>query len=146
MMLQKRLASGILKCSPKRISMDPARLAEIKEAITKADMRNLIKTGAITAAPKRGVSRSRARKTKQKLRKRHRGPGSKKGTKNARLPKKTAWINRIRIQRRFLKELKGQNVIDNKKYRELYMKCKGGFFRSKRHIQLYLTELNIIKK
>ncbi len=146
MKLQRRLAARILKCSPKRVFLDPTKAAEIKEAITKADIRSLIKTGAIKKTPKRGTSKSRIRKRKQTLRKRHRGHGSRKGKQGARLPRKTAWINHIRIQRRFLKELKEQETIGKKTYRNLYLKCKGGFFRSKRHIQLYLTELGVIKK
>lgn len=146
MKLQRRLASKILKCSPKRVFIDPDKLAEIKEAITKADVRGLIKAGAIKKFPKRGISQSRTIKRKQKLRKRHRGPGSRKGSKTARLPRKTAWVNRVRTQRRFIKELRDKKEIDKKTYSNLYMKCKGGFFRSKRHIQLYLTEMGLIKK
>ena len=54
MNLQKRLAANILKCSPKRIHFDPTKLTEIKEAITKADMRNLIKKAVITEKPEKG--------------------------------------------------------------------------------------------
>jgi len=40
--LQKRLAAQILKCSEKRIQLDTTRLSDIKEAITKADIKSLI--------------------------------------------------------------------------------------------------------
>lgn len=146
MKLQRRLAARILKCSPKRVFIDPTKLTDIKEAITKTDIRGLIKAGAIRKIPKRGISRSRTRKRRQHLRKRHRGPGSKKGKMTARLPRKTVWKNRVRLQRQFLKELRNKKTIDKRTYQELYMRCKGGFFRSKRHIQLYLTELGVIKK
>jgi ribosomal protein L19E len=36
--------------------------------------------------------------------------------------------------------LKEKKIIDDKLYRELYLKSKGGFFRSKRHIKIYLEE------
>ena len=31
-------------------------------------------------------------------------------------------------------------------FRELYLKAKGGYFRSKRHIKLYLEEHNLVAK
>ena len=49
-------------------------------------------------------------------------------------------MNAVRAQRTLLKELKEKKEIDAKLYKELYLKVKGGFFRSKRHIQLYLKE------
>jgi len=62
--LQKRLASRLLKSSKKRIRLDPARLIDISEAITKTDMRELISEGAVKAKQKKGVSRVRANKRK----------------------------------------------------------------------------------
>ena len=59
---KKRIAASIYGISPKRIKLDPERLSEIKEAITKSDMRSLIRQGVITKLNKRGISRSRARK------------------------------------------------------------------------------------
>ena len=61
--LQKRLAASILGCSEKRIVFDTDRLEDIKEAITKLDIRSLIADKAIKAKPIKGVSRVRARKT-----------------------------------------------------------------------------------
>ena len=83
----------------------------------------------------------RARKRLMQRRKgRQSGPGSRKGSRGARLSKKRGWINKIRIQREFLRELKVKKIIDEKLYRDFYLKSKGGFFRSKRHIKLYLEE------
>jgi hypothetical protein len=33
-----------------------------------------------------------------------------------------------------------KNIITKLAYRELYLKSKGGYFRSRRHIKLYLDE------
>ena len=138
---QKRLAAQILKCSKKRIRFDPNRLSDIKEAITKVDIRGLIKDKVITKIPAKGVSRGRARKRLVQRRKgKQKGEGSRKGSRGARLPRKREWINKIRAQRELLKKLKEKKIIDDKLYRELYLKSKGGFFRSKRHIKLYLEE------
>jgi len=138
---QKRLAARILKCSKKRIKFDPDRLSDIKEAITKADIKGLIKDKAITKIHARGVSRGRARKRLvQKRKGKQKGEGSRKGSQSARLPSKKRWMNKIRAQRAFLKMLKEKKIIDDKLYRDLYLKSKGGFFRSRRHIKLYLEE------
>jgi len=138
---QKRLVAQILKCSKKRVKFDPDRLSDIKEAITKADIRNLIKDKAIMKIAKKGVSRVRVRKRLVQRRKgKQSGPGSRKGSRGARLPGKREWINKIRTQRGLLKKLKDKKIIDKKLYRDLYLKAKGGFFRSKRHIKLFLEE------
>ena len=139
--IQKRLAAQILKASKNDIWLDSSRLEEIKEGITKADIKSLIKDKAIKSKKSRGISRFRARKIKlQKSKGRRRGPGSIKGGKHARLSKKRAWIKHIRIQRSFLQNLRDKEVINKSSYRSLYLKSKGGFFRSKRHIKLYMQE------
>ena len=40
--VQRRLAAQMLKCGKNRVKFDPDSLEEIKEAITKADIRGLI--------------------------------------------------------------------------------------------------------
>lgn len=144
--LQKRLAARTLECSPKRVSFDTTKLAEIKKAIRKVDIRNLIGQGAIKKNPIRGISRARAKfHAKQIVKGRRRGHGSRKGKKTARQPSKRAWINRIRALREILKNLRDKNLIPKAVYRELYMKAKGNFFRSRRHLRLYIKEHNLIK-
>jgi len=144
--IQKRIAAQIMKSSENRIWLDSSRLDEIKDAITKTDIKSLIKDKAIKSKKTRGISRFRIRKIKsQKSKGRRRGSGSMKGSKGARLSKKKSWINHIRIQRLFLQYLRNKNIIDKHSYRSLYMKSKGGFFRSKRHIKLYMQERGIGK-
>lgn len=139
--IQKRIAGQLLKCSPKRITLKPALLADIKEAITKSDIRLLISDRVIKKKPVKGVSRVRARKIREQKRKGlRRGHGSRKGTRNASTPEKEKWMARVRSQRAFLKELKEKGLISGQTYRSLYRKSKGGFFRSKRHIKLYLDD------
>ena len=38
--VQKRLAAQIFQCSPKRVIFNPEKLTEIKEGITKGDVRS----------------------------------------------------------------------------------------------------------
>jgi len=145
---QKRLAASVLKCSPKHISFDTTKLSEIKEAITKADIRSLIKSGLIKVEPLRGISRYRIRfRLGQKRKGRRSGFGSRKGSPNSRLSKKSRWIQKIRVQRKILAKLKDEQLIDNKSYRLLYRKAKGAFFRNKNHLMLYIEEHNMrVKK
>jgi large subunit ribosomal protein L19e len=145
--VQKRIAGQVMKCSPKRANFDTERLEEIKEAITKEDIKRLISSGAINKVQKKGVSRARARKILvQKRKGRQRNKGSLKGKQGARLPEKENWMNRIRLQRAFLQELKAKSIIDKKTFRMLYLKSKGGLFRSKRHLKLYIDEQSLAVK
>jgi large subunit ribosomal protein L19e len=145
--VQRRLAGDLLDCSQKRVSFDQSRLNDIKEAITKADIKALIREKAINEVPVKGISRLRAKiRHTQRVKGRQRGHGKRKGRKNAREESKRKWINKVRAQRKFLQELKINKSVDSKIYRSLYLKSKGGFFRSKRHIKLYITEHKLVKK
>jgi large subunit ribosomal protein L19e len=145
--IQKKLAAKITKRSVKKIKLDLTRLDDIKEAITREDVKALLKDRAIFVEQDKGVSRARAKKQKkQKAKGRRRGHGSRKGKFGARLPRKKDWMNKIRLQRKFLKDLKEKKKITQEVYKELYMKSKGGFFRSLRHIKLYLTEHKLVKQ
>lgn len=147
MKIQKRLAGQLLNASKKRIKFDPERLADIKEAITKTDIRQLIDDKAITKTQEKGVSRARANKIKsQKSKGKQKGPGTRKGKRTARAPRKETWMNKIRSQRQLLNELKDNENISKETYRSLYKKAKGGFFRSKRHIKIYLDEHDLFIK
>ena len=125
---------------------DTERLSEIKEAITKSDIRALVDQGAISKVPTRGISRARINFAQQQKRKgKRKGHGSRKGSAGARTNKKMAWVNKVRLQRSYIKALRLKNVLQQSQFVELYKKVKGGFFRSKRHMELYLTEQGILK-
>ena len=143
---QKRIAADILKVGTTRVFFDPARSNEIKEAITRGDIRKLIMDLAIQARPKKGNSRFRIRKNLlQKKKGRRAGKGSRKGKVNARQNVRRRWINGIRVQRAFIKKLRNKEMITKADYHDLYSKSKGGMFRSKRHIKLYLEEHKLIQ-
>lgn len=145
--VQRRLAAYVGKCSPNRVKFNTGHMSEIKEAITKSDIRSLIKEGIIVIRPKQGSSRGRIRHDKAQKRKgRQRGAGSRKGGSNVRNNSKMAWISRIRLQRAVLRNLSERNTITKDVYRDLYHKASGGFFRSRRHILLYVEEHGLAKK
>lgn len=136
---QRRLASSLLKCGENRVWIDPARQDEIVDAVTRSDVRTLIKTGAIGRRPVRGTSRVRARQHAAELAKgRHQGPGSRRGTPMARVSGKERWMRRIRAQRELLRGLREQKKIPRNVYQRFYRQAKGGMFRSRAHLLLNL--------
>src|SRR3989344_5520311 len=143
--VQRRLAASVFGCSPDKIWFDASQLEKIKEAITRADIRSLINNGTIRRKVDHSNSRGRARaRHAQKRKGRQRGVGSRKGKKTARLGRKDAWIDRVRLQREFLQSLRAGGYFDNKIFRDMYQKIKGGFFRSRRHLKLYLEENKLV--
>jgi len=143
--LQKRLAAGMLGVGLEKVYLDPAQTEDIKEAITKADIRSLISQGAIKILPAKRPSRHRARaRHLQRKKGRQRGDGRRRGTAKARLPKKTLWMNTIRAQRKLLKSLREKKRITPKTFRKVYSKAKGGEFRSKTHMIMFLKRNNML--
>jgi large subunit ribosomal protein L19e len=143
--VQRRIAGDVLGVSGKRVRFDSARLEDVKEAITRTDIRGLIAEGAVRALPEKGVSHGRARTAQlQRSKGRRKGSGSKKGTSNARANTKRSWINQIRLQREYVRELKDASLISKETARMLYGRSKGGFFRSKRHIKIYVEENGLL--
>ena len=144
---QKRIAAQLLKVGKKHVQFDQDNLSEIKEAITKADLRSLIGQGVIKLKQYQSQSHSRVKeRAEQKRKGRRKGQGSREGKATARLPSKREWINKVRLQRDLLVFLKEKGMITNKVYREMRAKVKGGFFRTRKHITLYLKEHNLVKQ
>lgn len=143
---QRIMAAKIMKIGASRVWMDPSRLADIDEAITAEDIRRLIKDGVIVAKPKDGLSSFRKKKIAQQKKKgRRHGRGSVKGSKGARVKKKRVWIKTIRSIRTLLRQFRTEGRIDNATYRDMYMKAKSGFFRSRAHVMIYLERNNLLK-
>ncbi|ENN96559.1 50S ribosomal protein L19e, partial [Methanocaldococcus villosus KIN24-T80] len=95
---------------------------------------------------KKGISNVRVKKLKEQKKKgRRRGPGSRRGAKGARTPQKERWMATIRALRKTLKHLRDEGKIDTKTYRKLYRMAKGGAFRSRAHLFLYMKEHEILK-
>lgn len=144
---QRRLASEILGCGENRVWIDPTRMEDVAEAITRSDVRALINSKAIKAKQKAGISRGRTRYQQEQKRKgKRRGHGSRKGAKKARAPKKKTWINSIRPIRSQLKEYRNQGRIDSGTYRKLYRRAKGGMYRSKARLDAHLESEGLLKE
>ncbi|MCS7138887.1 MAG: 50S ribosomal protein L19e, partial [Crenarchaeota archaeon] len=97
-------------------------------------VRRLIKTGVIRKRPVSTPSRGRVR-----ARSRRKGPGRRKGAKGARIS--VTWVEKVRAQRRILKELRDKKIISSRLYRRLYLMVKGGAFTSKRSLMNYVLSL-----
>jgi len=144
---QRRMAASILKCGVHRVWMDHDRLDEIARAVTKDDIRVLIHGKAIRARQKKGISSGRKKYlSAQKKKGRRKGPGSRKGAKFARFPRKRQWIRTIRPIRAYLRELRDTGLISPSVYRRYYLKAKGGEFRNKRHLKSHLISDGVLKE
>ncbi|MCU4743556.1 50S ribosomal protein L19e [Halobacteria archaeon AArc-m2/3/4] len=136
---QKRLAADVLDVGKNRVWFDPDAQGEISEAITRDEIRDLVDQGTIRAKDARGNSRGRARERNAKRAYGHqKGPGKRKGTKGARQNEKEHWQDKIRAQRRKLRELRDKGEITPTQYRRLYRKAAGGEFRSVRYLLNYI--------
>ncbi len=136
---QKRLAADVMKVGQSRVRIDPDRVDEVATAVTRSDIRKLVNGKVITSVQKQGVSRGRGRKiAAQKAKGRRVGPGSRKGAKFARLPRKQRWMALIRALRAQLREMRTSGAIDRHTYREYYMRAKGGQFRSRAHMLAHM--------
>jgi len=130
----RRLAADILGVGERRIRFDPEKIADVKNAMTRVDVEDLIKNKVITVLPKKG------RKKKEKKRKR--GEGSRKG--KAKGSQKKSWMTRVRSQRELLRVLVEKKVLKKEDKRYVYMKIKGGSFRSKKAMVTYLKENELV--
>ena len=136
--LQRRLAADILKVGETRVAMDPEHLEDIKNSITRSDIKKMISHGYIT------VKRGKIKRPDLYKKKRKRGYGSRKGKLGAKVTKKERWMSTIRPLRRMLKELRDKETIDTKTYRKTYLLIKSGVFRSRSHLRVYLKQKGII--
>lgn len=123
--LKKKLAVKTLGVGKSRIMFNESRLDEIKEAITRQDIRDLVKSKAIIIKEIKG----RRKKIKRKTRVRE---GKRKIKVNI---SKQKYVKLTRKLRRYVKEMKLQGKIDKEKYKELRRQIKIKMFKSKRNLK-----------
>ncbi|MCK5698438.1 MAG: 50S ribosomal protein L19e [Candidatus Aenigmarchaeota archaeon] len=139
---QRNIAKSILKVGRNKVWIDPEKISEIQESITKNDIRKHISEGSITARPIIGTSTARSKKIKlQKKKGQMTGQGKRKGTKKARIPSKRVWITKIRALRKELNNLKSKDKIKTSEYRHLYLKSSSGVFKDKSSLHLYIKKM-----
>jgi large subunit ribosomal protein L19e len=138
----RRLAADVLEVGESHIKILDAKAAS--EALTRDDVRNLIKEGVIVSTQKKGVSRSKARwKQSRKKLGRRVGLGSRKGRAFAKVSRKTRWMAKVRSLRRVLHN--ARPLLKKGGYRKLYLMVKGGHFRSKKQLSEFFKEQKMLK-
>ena len=143
---KRKIIASVLSVGANRVWIDPNRIDDIKQAITREDFRGLINEGAIMLKHIQGVSKGRFRnRLIQKRKGRRTGSGSRKGKRTARFSTKGEWILKVRLQRGLINDFRNRKLIEDATYRDLRHKIKGGYFRSARHIKIYLAENNLLK-
>ena len=115
---QKKMAAQLLKCGVHRVWINPSYLDQVAQSVQKEDIREAIDNGWIKAKAIKGTSRVRAlKRASQKQKGRRKGQGKRSGTANARNPRKQRWMATIRAQRRTLKEMREEGILERSQYR-----------------------------
>lgn len=127
---KKELASRTLGVGKDRIVFVPSRIGDIKEAITKQDIRDLYKNKAIIVKEIKG--RKKVRKKKRK------GIGSIRKKIRRR---KERYVVLTRKLRKYLSELKKQGEVSAEGIKEIRKKIKNKFFKSKSHLKEFVKEM-----
>jgi large subunit ribosomal protein L19e len=142
----RRIASGILGVGESKVRFRQDSLSRISEALTREDVRALVKDGAIFALKPRGVSRVRGNSKRTQMRKGRRfGPGSKRGTPSARKGSKEAWMQKVRAQRRYLFGLVESGKISREAFRKSYLMVKGNAFKGVKMLETHLRDSKLLK-
>jgi large subunit ribosomal protein L19e len=128
---KKQLEAKTLKVGKNRIRFSTEGLNEIKEAITKEDIRTLFKDNIITIKPIKGRRKIKRRTTR-------RGPGKIKiKVKN----RKRDYVRITRRLRSYLKQLRSDGKIDTNNYQDIRKKIKMRTFKNKASFKEYLGSL-----
>ena len=122
---KKALAAKVLNVGKGRIVFNVTRLSEIKEAITKQDIRDLYASHAISVREIKG----RAKIVKRKSRRR---AGSIKHTFK---PGKLKYMTLTRKLRAYIYELKRKGKLPNAEYIKIRKQIRASIFKSKAHLK-----------
>ncbi len=128
---KKALAAKALKVGKKRVIFNIDGHSEIKEAITKQDIKDLYKEGIISIRQVKGRKKVKKRKTR-------RGPGKiKKKVKH----RKQEYVKITRKLRKYVMGLRDKGEIGRELYWKLRNKIRMRDFKSKAHLKEYLKGL-----
>jgi large subunit ribosomal protein L19e len=122
---KKVLVARTIGVGKERIVFNKERLNEIKEAITRQDIRDLVASKAILI---RSIS---GRKTKEKRKNRRKAGSIKMKVKTG----KRDYMNAARKIRAYLFELKKKGKISNEDYYKIRTEIKAGTFKHKEQVR-----------
>jgi len=122
---KKPLIARTLGVGKGRILLNTSRLDEIKQAITKQDIRDLVSSGAIKIKEKKG------RKVNVKRTTRRRAGSLRKKVKNS----KRVYITLTRKLRAHLSSLKSKGKITPESFKKLRQEIRASSFKSLSHMK-----------
>ncbi len=128
---KKILAAKVLKVGKNRIIFVKEHLPEVKEAITRLDILDLHKSGAIQIREVKGRKKIVKRKNRRRVGK----------IKNKTNTRKAEYVIITRKLRKFVRGLVRTGAVDKEKNREVRKQIRARKFRSKRHLKENLEEL-----
>lgn len=127
---KKELAKRTFNVGEDRIIFVESRIKDIKEAITKQDMRDLRQDKAIIIKEKKG--------RKKVIRKRMRSTGNIRKKMKTR---KKDYVILTRKLRKYVLEMKNQGKISKEEFDNIRKKIRNKIFRSKSHLKEYIGGL-----
>jgi large subunit ribosomal protein L19e len=128
---KKALARRTFNIGENRIVFAESRLGDIKEAITKQDMKDLKRDGAIIIKEKEGGKKVR--------KKRRKSTGNIRKKMNKR---KKDYVVLTRKLRKYVSEMKKQGKISKEEADEIRKKIRNKMFRSRAHLQEQIMGIN----
>jgi large subunit ribosomal protein L19e len=128
---KKLLAKEVLKVGKERIIFVQNRLEEIKEAITKQDIRDLYKEGAIILKEIKG-----RRKNKRKKKRRTEGKIKKKIKK-----RKQEYVKITRKLRAYVSEMKKQKKLNAEEAKDIRNKIRNRKFKNQKNLKEHIRNL-----
>ncbi len=132
MKINKRdLAARTLKVGKDRITFVRTRLNDIKEAITKNDIRELYETGAILIKPIKGRKKNTTRKNR-------RGTGKIKKKVNKR---KQEYVIMTRKLRKYTVAMEDQGKVNREEVKEIRKRIRNRIYKSKANLKNYIEGL-----
>ena len=143
---KKRLVARVTGVGIHRIRFDTDHLTDIADAITRENIRSLITANTIRIKSFTGTSKGRAHTKKAQKNKRGTTQGSKKGSKGARVGKKTVYVAKVRALRRLLKIAKDRKDLTNPEFWALYKRVGGNTVRNKAHLRTLMDEIKEKRK
>ena len=128
---KKELAARTLKVGKSRIAFLKPRLSETKEAITKQDIKDLKKEGAIVVKDIKGRRKNLKKKAKRSV-------GNVRKKVNTR---KRDYVIMTRKLRGYVAEMKKQGSLSREEVKDIRNKIRNKIFRSKAHLRDYIGRL-----
>ena len=126
---KKELAARTLKVGKERVVFVESRAKEIKEAITKQDIRDLVIDKAIL------VKEVKGRKKKVLTKKKRKSPGNIKRKVNVR---KELYMIMTRKLRKYVKGMKSQGKLSKEQVEDIRKKIRNKAFKSLAHLKEHI--------